>query len=620
MKHDRIKSLFILLLVLGSSNLLINTTFEYTIAGSPSSGDIPPPNGGGEDTGGGSSAGGLYMNYRIPLVLKSGLFAPTLITINTFYDGVPIIFDFESIEYGNETTLYVNETLILNPLLEPNLTNGSLIQTFAPLQINVYHPFSNSSFDDTFSYSALVMSMWGKQYQSQYDNMKATIVAGTNLTEITITHPGEVAEFYDLAIIGDILELDVQKGTIIESNSPIGVVFYSLSTTQGSFAYTAIPRYLWGKGYYSYPAQDIDSIPLLLGDTELTLSTIGEGEFIHPITSNLNDPLVDLPADGVVTLSNSGLASNEFYFNITSNYINFSLTVMYNYSIGGTAQKATIQYMASDKMAYAELYYSNLSYTNLEIGVIVHSETSEIIPIISEDNGTIYFDIGRIVAKNLGDSITYTWNSSFGMVGNGSFHGFFLTSPPESATWNSSANNLFPLNLVSSFEESNTSVLSWYRFPNINVREVVISPANPTEIRRLQLDIIVQNNGSIPSAPFWVRVVVNDTIRINKKIEDGLDVMEAIPIIFEEFQGFGLKVWNISIFADSESQIFELEEFDNSYQLFIEVTRNWNIIYAGIAVVVAVVSFIIYRITKRLRKVSKRRKTQFDVILSDIEV
>ena len=134
------------------------------------------------------------------------------------------------------------------------------------------------------------------------------------------------------------------------------------------------------------------------------------------------------------------------------------------------------------------------------------------------------------------------------------------------------------------------------------------------------MDIIVQNNGTIPSAPFWVRVVVNDTIQINKKVEDGLDIMGSIPIIFEEFQGFGLKVWNISIFTDSESQIFELHEFDNSYQLFIEVTRNWNIIYAGIAVVVAVVSFIIYRITKRLRKVSKRRKTQFDVILSDIEV
>lgn len=618
MKYVRVKSLFILLLIITSSNFIIITTFEYAIAGSPSSGDIPPPDGGGSDTSGGGSAGGLYMNYRIPLVLKSGPFAPTLITINTFYDGLPIIFGFESIEHGNETILNANETLIINPLLEPNLTNGSLIQTFAPLQINVYHPFSNSSFDDTFSYSPLVMSMWGKQYQSQYDNMKAMIVAGINLTDVTVSHPGEEAEFYDLPIIGDTLELDVHKGTIIEANGPIGVVFYSLSTAEGSFAYTAIPRFLWGKGYFGYPAQDIDSIPLLQGNTELTLSTIGEGEDIHPITSNLNDPLTNLPEDGVVTLPNSGLAPGEFYFNITSNYINFSLTIMYNYTIDGTSHKATIQYMASEKMTYAEFYYSALSYKNQELGIIVHREESWIIPVISEDNGTIYYDIGGFVEKNLGDSLTYIWNNSLGIIGNGSFHGFLLTSPPESAIWNSSANNLFPLNLISYFD--NTSTFSWYRFPNLNVREVIVSPTNPTEFRRLQLDIIVQNNGSVPSAPFWVRVVVNDTIRINKKIEGGLDIMETIPIIFEEFQGFGLKAWNISIFTDSESQIYELYEFDNSYQLFIEVTRNWNIVYTGIAIAVAIVSFIIYKITKRLRKSRRRRKTQFDVILSDIEV
>ena len=620
MKYVRVKSLFILLLIITSSNFIIITTFEYAIAGSPSSGDIPPPDGGGADTSGGGSAGGLYMNYRIPLVIKSGPFGPTLITINTFYDGVPIIFGFESIEHGNETILNQNETLVINPLLEPNLVNGSLIQTFAPLQINIYHPFSNSTFDDTFSYSPLVMSMWGKHYQSQYDNMNAMMVAGINSTDVTVTAPGENPEFYDLPLIGDTLELDVQKGTIIESTSPIGVVFYSLSTTEGSFAYNAIPRFLWGKEYYVYPAQEIDSIPLLQGDTELTISTIGEGETIHPITSNLNDPIEDLPENGVVTLSNSGLAAGEFYHYITSNYINFSLALMYNYTFDGTTHKATVQYMASEKMTYAEWYLTALSYKNQELGIIVHREESWIIPMISGDNGTIFYDIGGYVEKNLGDSFTHIWNNSLGIFANGSFHGFLLASPPESANWNSSANNLYPLNLLSHFGNTSTFFPSWYRFPNINVKEVIVSPTNPSEFRRLQLDIIVQNNGSVPSAPFWVRVVVNDTIRINKKIEGGLDIMEAIPIIFEEFQGFGLKAWNISIFTDSESQIYELYEFDNSYQLFIEITRNWNIVYTGIAVAVAIVSFIIYKIAKRLRKSRKRRRTQFDVILSDIEV
>ena len=43
--------------------------------------------------------------------------------------------------------------------------NGSLIQTFVPLQINVYHESQTSVADDTFSYSVLVMSMWGDSYQ-----------------------------------------------------------------------------------------------------------------------------------------------------------------------------------------------------------------------------------------------------------------------------------------------------------------------------------------------------------------------------------------------------------------------------------------------------------------------
>ncbi len=597
---------------------MASISVDITFA-SPSSGDIPPE-GGSDDTSGGSSAGGLYLNYRIPLVLKSGPFAPTLITINTFYDGVPIIFGFESSVYGNETILYANETLIIDPLLEPNLTNGSLIQAFSPLQISVYHPFSNSSYDDSFSYSALVMSMWGKQYQSQYDNMKAMIIAGVNLTDVTVTHPGETADFYDLPFVGSLLELDVQKGTIIQANAPIGVVFYSLSTSQGSFAYTAIPRFLWGKQYYVYPAEDISGIPLLQGDTELTLSTIGDGELINLVTNYLNNPYETLTENGVTKLSNSVLAPGEFYFNLTSNFINYSLTIMYNYTFNGTNHLATLQYMASEKMTYAEFYFTALNYGNQELGIITHREESWMLPMVSVDNGTIFFDLGGYIDTNLGDSVTYIWNNSLGIIGNGSFHGFLLTSPPETANWNSSANNLFPLNLYSYFDNTSTFFPSWYRFPNINVKEVIQSPRNATEFRRLQLDIMVQNNGSVPAAPFWVSVVVNDTVRISENLENGLDIMEVIPITFEEFQGFGLKIWNISIFVDSQSQIFELYEFDNSYQFFVEVSRNFNIIYGGSAVAAAVVLFVVYRITKRLRKLRKRRKTQFDVILSDIEV
>ncbi|MCK4972950.1 MAG: hypothetical protein KAS52_06485, partial [Candidatus Heimdallarchaeota archaeon] len=86
------------------------------------------------------------------------------------------------------------------------------------------------------------------------------------------------------------------------------------------------------------------------------------------------------------------------------------------------------------------------------------------------------------------------------------------------------------------------------------------------------------------------------------------------------FQSFGLKILNVSIFTDSQSQIFELAEFDNSLQFFIEIKRNWNIIYTGIAIAVAVVGFIVYIITRKIIKQRRKNKSRFDVILSDIEV
>ena len=93
-----------------------------------------------------------------------------------------------------------------------------------------------------------------------------------------------------------------------------------------------------------------------------------------------------------------------------------------------------------------------------------------------------------------------------------------------------------------------------------------------------------------------------------------------ISEMFEEFQGLGLKVLNVSIFTDSLNQIFELYEFNNPLEFFIKINRNWNIIYISIAIAVIVLGYTGFRISKRI--INKRMKSQahFDVILSDIEV
>ncbi|MFW9852914.1 MAG: hypothetical protein ACFFDS_08225, partial [Candidatus Thorarchaeota archaeon] len=284
MKGMKFKLTVILgLFLLNSFSLTILTNVTYVIAGTPSSGDIPPPS--NEDTGGGSAAGGLYLNYRIPLIFKSGHYAPTLIAITAMQNS-SIIFGFNSTQYpGNMVDVIMGDTLIIDPTLEPNLINGSLIQSFTPLQITVYHNSTAQSFDDSFAYSVLVMSMWGKKHQSPFDNQRAIIVAGFNLTRIEVINPGEDVQYHDLTIIGQTLEIEVQKGTIINANGPIGVVFYSLSVNDGSYAYTGIPSYLWGTEYYISPPSSTDSIPLLEGETEIILTTQEEGEFIHSETS-----------------------------------------------------------------------------------------------------------------------------------------------------------------------------------------------------------------------------------------------------------------------------------------------------------------------------------------------
>jgi hypothetical protein len=101
---------------------------------------------------------------------------------------------------------------------------------------------------------------------------------------------------------------------------------------------------------------------------------------------------------------------------------------------------------------------------------------------------------------------------------------------------------------------------------------------------------------------------------------EGLDINQSASVDYEEFQWFGRKVLNVSIYVDSLSQIFELEEFDNGFEIMIEITRNWNIIYIGVTIGVIVFSYLVYRIVRALLKSSKKRKRRFDVIVSDVEI
>jgi len=602
--------------------LSVRTTYtvNYIYAGSPSSGEVPPP-GGGEDTGGGSAAGGLYLNYRLPLLFTSGPFGPTIVEISTFYDQVPIIFDFDPIAHDKTVYLNANQTLILDSSIETNMVNGSLIQTFVPLQINVYH-LSESISDDTFSYSPLVMSMWGAEYQCPYDNMKAKIIAGFNNSEFSVYTPGESVQTGKIDFVGQTTDIDVMAGSIIRGSGPIGVVFYSLTDNEGSFAFTGIPHFLWGTQYYTHPPPDTDSIPLLEGDAEITLSTLGEGGNAVYQTDSEYTNFITLPNNGTATLTNDLIPVGDYFYNISFINANFSLSILYNYTINGVAHKAGIQYISSIGMLYGEIFYSSLVYSNQRLDVIVLDDGAEILPMYLEENGTLIYDEAGLITRGEGSMLTYYSNYTIGIVGTKFFFCNMITSAPENVYWNSSANVLYPLNIISYFAEYNentTDIYSWYRFPNLNLKKIVVSPENATEFRNLQIDFTVQNNGSILSAPFLVTLALNDSIKLIKQV-DSLDVGQTVDLQFEEFQGFGVKIWNVSIAVDAAGQIYELIEYDNNYQFFIKIGRNYNVIYTGIAIAVGIVLVIFYFIGKRIRRYTRRRRRRFDVILSDIEV
>ncbi|MCK5141383.1 MAG: IgGFc-binding protein, partial [Candidatus Heimdallarchaeota archaeon] len=494
MKNIKIYTAFIILLFLFSSNSLsISETTNIVIAGSSSSGDIPPPSGSGGDTGGGGAAGGLYLNYRIPLMFRTGPYGPSLIAINSIENDTLIIFEFNNTMFPDYTAVInVGETLILDPSEIPELKNGSLIQAFTPLQITVFHHSNSPAFDDTYSYSPLVMQMWGRIYQSVYDNMRAIIVAGYNNTEIEIRTPGEETEYIDISLIGQTTNISVSKGTIIEANGPIGVVFYSLSNTTGSFVFTGIPYFLWGTEYFVYSRPSIDTIPLLEGDMELSVSAVGLGENIHAITNLDDDHIVDIPDNGSVLVPNSNLDPGEYYHNFESIATDFSLTALYNYTYNGVAHKSAVGYISVKNMKYAELFYTKFAYNNSELKSVILTDATPVIPLVILGMD-IYFDEGNYSVLNKGDYFSYSGYEYLGVLGNGSIYSFVETSAPESTNWNSSTNILYPLNLFSFFDNTSTFFPSWYRFPNINVKEVLISPTTPTEFRRLQLDIFVQN-------------------------------------------------------------------------------------------------------------------------------
>ncbi len=612
------------LIILSSVQFNFNLSYTLVSAGSSSSGDIPPPSGSnGGDTGGGGASGGMYLNYRIPLVFKEGIYGPSLIAITAlpiFQNETSIIFGFNSVLFpDNVAILKANETLIIDPRDEPELTNGSLIQTSSPLQITVFHPSVDPDGDDSFSYSVLIMQNWGKKYISSFPNSKAIIIAGFNDTVFTVHSPNGTLTQYTIPFVGESKTIATTNGSIIEANGPIGVVFYSLSLTDGSFAYTGIPEYLWGTDYYLLPPPKVNS-ENITDNSKLVIGNIGEGGIILYNTEENNDGFISLSDNGTLDLTYSmKLEKDDYYTHMLTTTVNFSVCSLYSYSVNGTTQKAAFQYISTKNMRWGEWFYNKQYSSSLELSSVSLDDNNGFVPIVLYE-GQLGFDVGNYTSLGKGQYFTYSFPTSYGIISlNGSAFAVQIPTGSVSNALASSANLLFPLNLYSFVDNTSTDFPSWYRFPNIIVKNATVYPSTPTELRKLKVDISIQNNGSIPSAPFWVTVFVNDSLKINKKI-DGLDINATYYLLYEEFEGFGEKTLNISIYADSLNQIFELREFDNSMEIMIQIHKNWNMIYTGIAIIVVIIAYITFVVVKKLKKRYKANRRTFDLIMSEIEV
>jgi hypothetical protein len=610
MKRKTILNLRVVILFLMLFQLvpLGESTYTYqVIAGSSSSSEGASPSGGG---GGGS--GERYYNYYPTLLFRSSTGKHSVVQMIAAFDQTVVFLNFTTLSPGLDSTLIMSagETVTIDPDKELNLKNGTLFQANSPIQLVIVEVTVDLTEDNSFGCSFLPINMWGYYHVAPSDAL-ASIVSGANDTYFWHMKNGEIIKEYFSEDLGETDSFDVKKGDVIVSDRPIQVVFYHEPepSNELNYALEGIPKYLWNRNYSLFTTP----LPPVTEAQEFSYLTIFTAEEPAIVTLSLESNLpVTIKIKAYSSANLPVIYENQRITSVSSSKP-INLVLFFSIQKGLSMHGSAVSLLPLESMKAAELFMSPGNPSIIDTRTVIFHDNTSLMK---------YYPIGgqfvqaykTPILKSKGEKLLFSDSLPYLVFTNKSV--FFYSSYPSintNYTSPSIAFVLYPLNSYSYFSNETTPP-SWYRFPNLALAQIKQSPDKIEELSNFRLEILIINNGTIPSSNFRASVSYNQTTEAAIDIIY-LDVNETIIFTFDQFRWIGTKQFELEIAVDTADSVSETSEADNKITYFIIVNKNYRFRGALIAVAGLIVIIISKRYISRIQNTRSRNHIHYDVIV-----
>jgi hypothetical protein len=584
--------------------ILIISSFHLSqvYAGS-SEGDPAPPGGGG---GGGGGGGPQFFDYFVPLIFDSNNphgYSEIAIWV---IQPLVIITDF-LLDPAGITVAQIQEPrkIVLNPIDNPGLTNGSLIRLTSPAQVVGFRGNEDILSDNSFSYSILPARMMGFEFKAPFDGY-ISVVSRTMGTEINIQNEFDYSS-HELGTPIATGTFPVNRGDYINSTQPIIAAFYSYDPEIGMSATMGVPNYLKGNEYlfnsdisqpreseldYSFIYIDIEE------PTELEITFSQSKKIINAYENlelRLDDPIVSIKS--------------------LRGDISVTLELIHVYA--GLSRRSSVQLMAAPQMRAGEVFILPNGYSSHFS--VINPKTN--ITTIKYTSGEYVETSKLITEKEKYDQLTFSNSDDITVIiANHSLFGF-ASSPGQAGHPMSTSSSflLLPLNVQTLYRNVTDLTVTWYRFTNLAVQSIEVIPDYIEEMTGVTVRVTFISNGSLPAGNFKARVIIDGEIEFDQSF-NFLQVGETIVFELRYFLNFNKNELRISADIDYESSVIELNDDDNSYSTTYEVNNNIRLRTTAIILIVFTIGFISYKLIDRWRKMVRSMNSKFDAILEIEEI
>ncbi len=607
------KRIMLLLLLIMILLGLFTVHFSLVAVASESAeGDPTPPSGGG---GGGGGGGSQVYYYYLPLVFTKEY--PTSIYITSGFQ-TQILTEF-LVNNTSILNLDPGKTLRIAPEQISNIKNGSLILSSAPLQVIVASENISQTEDLSFGYSVLPARMYGYRFVNTLPNALIQVYSLSPNNEISLIPSSleRVSQIYNVQDARSAYSFQAEIGDEIQTSRPSIVVSLTINSTRGSVATLLLPSFLKGKNFQGVPvafsnntdAEDISSLHLWSNTTNRVLIQYEDGFTTSLAMSNKTSYYIvpRNPVHGLIT-------------QITSEK-DLTITWMPTAFFGGQIFGAATQLTALEEMNAAEFF----AFPKLKFGgtfaLFAREYPTSFLPVYATDTSYFLYSeplnlttpaIVSVSDESLNQTLIPLMRTPSSGVG-------YSASPTHVPPQASLAYSLFPLNSVS-FNSSVTGFnSSWYRFADLVVAQITSKPADPEELSSLKIFVTVKNNGTLPVGSFQVQIYIDGKLKLETRIKF-LEGLGEKVLLISRFESYGQHNVNVRVNIDILNEVSESSEENNQAFATIRVGTNPRVRVTAILLAV----FISWRISKRLSKIFKLRKTrehaEADLVLGASEI